>query len=637
MNTPLNTQNPEHLLYSYEQLHFEVLGGIKLDTLNSMRATIKVKHFTSEQRHTLDLYNNNALQRYVKAASDYLEVGNVYLQKATAALINELEIFRLQEQAKAKDKQIKPKVLTEQETKEALALLKTKHLTLKTNELLGKSGIVGEELNRIIMYLIFTTRKLQNPLHIISLAASGTGKSYLQEKVAQCIPEEDRKEITALSPNSFYYQGQTDLKHKLILLEDLTGAESSLYPIRELQSKKYIIKEVSHKNTKGETVTITKKVEGPVCIGACTTSENLYEDNANRSFLIYLDDSKEQDERIMQYQRKLHADKINKEEEQNAKQLLQNVQRLLKPVKIINPYAEYLHIPSEVFKKRRTNAHYLQFIEAITFYKQYQKPWIDSNTGEIIDNTIKNLELNTQNYFIQTDLEDIKEANNLLKHILLRKSDELNGATRNYLELLKNYLKENKQTEFKTKEVRTHYKLNYNSQKMYMLTLLQTGYIQKNTGNKKQGFTYNITDINEYKVLEEQIQKLLQQHEQLGIHEVKKLQEVVTPIQPLKANPVKESNQKLQKTLKPLHPTKNKTEQFTHPFYYELLTLCYPNLEKSFLLEDACKHLKRSPKVLTKHLNTLVHQQLITKTKKGLYNYYNIVAYSPIKARSLIV
>ena len=37
----LNAQNPEFLLYKYEALEFAVLGGIKLDTLNSMRATIK--------------------------------------------------------------------------------------------------------------------------------------------------------------------------------------------------------------------------------------------------------------------------------------------------------------------------------------------------------------------------------------------------------------------------------------------------------------------------------------------------------------------------------------------------------------------------------------------------------------------
>ena len=526
MQTQLNTQNPEHLLFTYEQIHFEVLGGIKLDVMNNMRATIKIKHFNAEQRHTLDLYNNNALQRLCKTTAEGLEVGIQYIQKAIGVLINELESYRLQEIERAKQNTIVAKILTTEEAEEAKALLTTNNLLQKTNELLGKSGIVGEEINRLIMYLIFTTRKLQNPLHIISLASSGTGKSYLQEKVAQCIPEEDKKEITALSPNSFYYQEQTILKHKLILLEDLTGAESSMYPIRELQSKKYIIKEVSHKNSKGDTITITKKVEGPVCIGACTTSEQIYEDNANRSFLIYLDDTEAQDTKIMDYQRKHYAGKINKEEENKAKSLLQNAQRLLKPVSIINPFAEYLQLPNEVFKKRRTNAHYLQFIEAITFYNQYQREeQVNKETGEI---------------YIETTIEDIQQANELIKHILLRKSDELNGATRSYLELLKQYLRAEQKIEFKTKEVRAQYKLNVNSQKQYMMALIQNGYIKKNTGNQKKGFTYSITNPHEYKVLEEQIQKALELSYGKSKEVVMKLQAVIDTTQPLKAKPVKE-------------------------------------------------------------------------------------------------
>ena len=77
----LNTTNPDYLLYQYEQIHFEVLGGIKLDVLNNMRATVKVKHFNAEQRHTLDLYNNNALQRFLKTTAESLEVGIQYIQK----------------------------------------------------------------------------------------------------------------------------------------------------------------------------------------------------------------------------------------------------------------------------------------------------------------------------------------------------------------------------------------------------------------------------------------------------------------------------------------------------------------------------------------------------------------------------
>ncbi|MDD4984155.1 MAG: hypothetical protein PHH82_04955, partial [Candidatus ainarchaeum sp.] len=388
----------------------------------------------------------------------------------------------------------KPYAMNEKEREEALALLKSENLLFKTNDLLGKCGIVGEEKNRQRMLIILTTRKREIPLHIISLGASGTGKTYLQEKVSELIPEEDKIEITSLSENAFYYFDKQELKNKLVLFEDLDGALTALFPLRELQSKRKITKRISIKDNKGNTKTICVTVEGPICVAGCTTKESIYEDNANRSFLIYLDETKQQDERIMERQRLLSAGKINIEEEQRIKKLLQNCQRLLQPVTIKNPFAEYLKLPDEVFKPRRTNNHYLQFIEAITFYKQYQREQkTDEATGEI---------------YIEATLEDIEEANELMKEILLRKSDELNKACRTYFEYLKAYLKAENKTAFTAKEVRQALKTNHSNQKRYMLTLLENNYIRK-IKTKENNFAYEIPSYEEYEKLKASISNIL--------------------------------------------------------------------------------------------------------------------------------
>lgn len=168
-----------------------------------------------------------------------------------------------------------------------------------------------------------------------------------------------------------------------MLIEDLDGADEVLYPLREIKSKKRITKTVVIKNTKGETRTVSLVVEGPVCVSGCTTKESLYEDNANRSFLIYIDESREQDQKIMAYQRKLSAGKVDIGEELKLIESFQNMQRTLQPVSIRNPYAESLQIPEEVFKPRRSNAHYLAFVEAVTFYHQHQREkQYDKDTGE---------------------------------------------------------------------------------------------------------------------------------------------------------------------------------------------------------------------------------------------------------------
>ncbi|MCP3704696.1 MAG: hypothetical protein GY954_17415, partial [Alteromonas sp.] len=257
----------------------------------------------------------------------------------------------------------------------------------------GKSGIIGEAYNSLLMYVVMTSRKRDHPLHVMSLAASGQGKTHLQERVSACIPGEDKLEITSLSDNALYYFGREELRHKLLLIEDLDGAEGVLYPLRELQSKRRITKTVTLKDEKGKLKTKSLEVEGPVSVAGCTTREHLYEDNANRSFLLYLDNSSKQDQRIMAYQRSLSAGKINRQTEEQVREQFQHMQRLFRNVQVRNPFAELLQIPESVFKPRRSNAHYLAFIEAITFYHQYQrKLQTDPQTGE---------------RFIETNLEDI--------------------------------------------------------------------------------------------------------------------------------------------------------------------------------------------------------------------------------------
>jgi hypothetical protein len=46
----------------------------------------------------------------------------------------------------------------------------------------------------------------------------------------ELIPAEDVIQITSLSENAFYYFGKQELKHKLVLIEDLDGAGEVLYP-----------------------------------------------------------------------------------------------------------------------------------------------------------------------------------------------------------------------------------------------------------------------------------------------------------------------------------------------------------------------------------------------------------------------
>ena len=153
------------------------------------------------------------------------------------------------------------------------------------------------------------------------LTVAGSGKTYLQERISELIPTEDKIEITQITENALYYFKQDELKNKLILIEDLDGAMTVFYPLRELQTKRKITKTVTLKDSKGNLKTITLTVEGPVSVSGCTTKEKIYEDNANRCILLYTDQSRDQDKKINEYQTKLSGGEINREREKQYKEL----------------------------------------------------------------------------------------------------------------------------------------------------------------------------------------------------------------------------------------------------------------------------------------------------------------------------
>jgi DNA primase len=498
----LDTRDTNYLYFNNKNLQITILGGINLYPLDHLKVTLKLEKTQTYNplhkiRHSLDLYNDDQVERLITKTSERLEISSKELQITITELIEELENYREEQIANQKTKNTKKRQLTETRQQKAIKFLQEPNLLQKTNELINQSGVVGEETNRLLMYLIFTSRLREQPLHIISLGASGTGKTYLQEKISQLIPEEQKLEITTLSENALYYFEKQELKNKLVLIEDLDGAQDDkiMYALRELMSKKQITKTIPIKDSKGNLKTITLQVEGPISLSGTTTREKLYEDNANRSILIYLDNSKTQKEKIMNYQRKLSSGQINKQKEEEIKELIKDIQSILKPIKIINPYAEKLKIPETDFKPLRTNAHYLNFIEIITFYKQYQRTQKTDKNGE---------------KHIESTLEDIKEANQLLKEVLLNKSDELTKATRNFLEKLKNNLEKENKTTFYKSEIRKKIKINPHNLKYYLNQLQQYEYIKIIGGNRyKQGYEYELENQNEYKNLKNKIENTL--------------------------------------------------------------------------------------------------------------------------------
>lgn len=176
----LNISNPEAISYQAEELGYTILGGIRLEGLDRLRVTIKIEvlnrkfqHYLNNPdiaglaiRQNLDLYSITQVEKLARLIADRLEVGVTAVSKDLSDITNELERYRLQQIEKEQQEQSKmAKPLTDAEKEAAINFLKSPCLLQATNELIGRSGIVGEEGNRLIMWLIYTSRKTAKPFY----------------------------------------------------------------------------------------------------------------------------------------------------------------------------------------------------------------------------------------------------------------------------------------------------------------------------------------------------------------------------------------------------------------------------------------------------------------------------------------
>ena len=235
--TGLDMRNAELLIYENPTLRIEVLGGVKLNGLDRLRVSLKVTCKGKSALpvwHSLDLYNHGQREQAISNLSEVFDHNVQATAETIARLTESLEHYRRGRIEALQTKSTPTYELTAAQAQTAINELKKPNLLDRTSQLISLSGIVGEPTNGLIAYLVYTLRKGASPLHVMFMGASASGKTYLQEKISELIPSEDKIEITQITGNALYYFKQEELKHKLILIEDLDGAMDVFYPLREL-------------------------------------------------------------------------------------------------------------------------------------------------------------------------------------------------------------------------------------------------------------------------------------------------------------------------------------------------------------------------------------------------------------------
>ncbi|MEC5395403.1 CHC2 zinc finger domain-containing protein [Bergeyella sp. RCAD1439] len=411
------------------------------------------------------------------------------LEKRNFLFSNEKEKITVTEEKSAQSAQ--PAREEKSEPKGITEFLGQKNLLKTLNYLIEKSGIIGEENSRLLLFLITISYLNKNPLHALVQGSSGSGKTHIINRIADLMPQEDVLRFTRITESSLYNWGEFDLFQKIIIIEDLDGLkEDALYALREFISNQVLRSSVTIKDKKGNNKSSHKIVKGQFSSLSATTKGETYEDNMSRSFLIAVDESKEQTQRIIQYQNKRNAGEINPDEQQKAIHFIQKLVRNLKYYEVINPYATKLNLPEKVHKIRRLNEMYQAVIKQVTFLNQYQR------------------KLTKDNQLI-TEIEDIEQATEILFESIVLKVDELDGSLRQFFERLKKFVK-NDREEFLQREIRQEFNLSKTQLQRYINSLLELEYIKQIGGYANKGIKYKIGFWDNHQKLRAEIKDFLQ-------------------------------------------------------------------------------------------------------------------------------
>ena len=106
-------------------------------------------------------------------------------------------------------------------------------------------------------------------------------------------------------------------------------------------------------------------------------------------------------------------------------ELHRNAQRLLRPLSVINPYADQLTFLDDKTRTRRDHEKYLTLIDSIALLHQYQR---EIKTFNHDGNAIE---------YVEVSLSDIEAANRLAGDVLGKTLDELPPQTRKLLTIIR--------------------------------------------------------------------------------------------------------------------------------------------------------------------------------------------------------
>ncbi|NPV08052.1 MAG: MarR family transcriptional regulator [Anaerolineae bacterium] len=157
-----------------------------------------------------------------------------------------------------------------------------------------RAGLVGEERNAKLLYLVLTTRLLDRPVSAVVKGPSAGGKSFAVQTVLDAFPDSAYYALSSMSERALAYS-QEPLSHRMLVLYEAAGMASDFgsYLLRTLLSEGRIRYETVEKTSEGLVPRLIERA-GPTGAILTTTWASLHPENETRLLSLTVKDTTEQ-------------------------------------------------------------------------------------------------------------------------------------------------------------------------------------------------------------------------------------------------------------------------------------------------------------------------------------------------------
>jgi DNA primase catalytic core len=486
----------DDVLLRFEDREYRVRGLQKNTSPELLKINLRV---LGVNRHgdmalhvdTLELTSSRQRMAFCKQAAEELNVKEDLVRRELGRVMLKLEQMRDEQIAKALAPKEPTATMTEEERNAAMELLRDPRLMERILEDFARCGTVGEETNKLVGYLGAVSRHLEKPLAVIVQSSSAAGKSSLMDAVLAFVPEEQRVQYSAMTGQSLFYMGDTDLQHKVLAIVEEAGAQRASYALKLLQSEGEVsIASTGKDPVSGRHVTHEYRVKGPVMIFLTTTAIDIDEELLNRCLVLTVNEDRAQTQAIHRIQRESQTIEglLRRRDRDELLRLHRNAQRLLRPVIVVNEQAMELSFPDSMTRTRRDHMKFLTLIRSITFLHQWQREVKTTmHRGQPVE-------------YIEATAEDVELAKKLIHEVLGRSLDDMPAQTRRLLLMIDGMVTaecereklERAEYRFSRRDVREFSAWSDSQLKRHLARLEDLEYLIVHRGGRGQSFVYEL-------------------------------------------------------------------------------------------------------------------------------------------------